>query len=167
MDWTAIGALGELIGAVAVVASLIYVGRQVRIAAKAAGIEGVEALQRQTADFAFTVAADSDLAELVVRVQTQGARREELSVAERGRIGYLYFALVSIQNALWERERAGLMSRELRDAQIQRNAALMVAPYFQDVWPFMSASFSPEYRAFIEATYLKTRLEAPDPYSTA
>jgi len=30
MDWTAIGALGEIIGAVAVVLSLVYVARQVQ-----------------------------------------------------------------------------------------------------------------------------------------
>ena len=29
MNWTMIGALGEMIGAIAVVASLLYVGRQV------------------------------------------------------------------------------------------------------------------------------------------
>jgi len=42
MDWTAIGAMAELFGAVAVVASLLYVGLQVKqntIAARASAFQ--------------------------------------------------------------------------------------------------------------------------------
>ena len=36
MDWTAVGALAEMTGAIGVIASLIYVGRQVQFASKSA-----------------------------------------------------------------------------------------------------------------------------------
>ncbi len=61
MDWNAIGAIAELIGALAVIASLVYLASQVR--------EGSRALQTKMRDSAFhsftewnyTVMADTDL----------------------------------------------------------------------------------------------------------
>jgi len=168
MDWTAIGAIGELIGAVAVVASLIYVGRQVRHASLVASVEGIDQMKAKATDFALTIAADAQLAELVVQAQVHGTRRDDLDNAERARLGYIYFAALTMQQGLWERERAGLISRHVRDEQLQRGAELLAAPYFQDVWPFMRGSFPPQYCAFIESTYLadhsgQSSLTEPEP----
>lgn len=164
MNWTAIGSLAELVGAIAVVASLLYVGRQVRHTVKAAEVEGIESLQRLMAEMALAVVADPELAELLMRVQYEGARREEMTKAERGRIGYLYFAVLATTNAFWERERAGLMSHEFMEGHVQRNTPLLVAPYFREVWPFMSPGFSPEFQTFVDTTWLA---HSPEPRGSA
>jgi len=76
MNWDAIGAIGETIGSVAVIASLIYLGVQIRTNAKAT--EGL--VRRQIADssqLAYLTAVDSpEFSSLVVRALMSDADLE-------------------------------------------------------------------------------------------
>jgi hypothetical protein len=83
MNWDAIGAIGETIGSVAVIASLIYLGVQTRTSAKAT--EGL--VRRQIADssqLAYLTAVDSpEFSSLVLRALTSNA---DLESAERSQM---------------------------------------------------------------------------------
>ncbi len=76
MNWDAIGAIGELVGAVAVVATLIYFAQQIRGSSRDSAAEYFTANQAIQADITkLTI----DHAELLTRAN----RNEELSDAER------------------------------------------------------------------------------------
>ena len=153
MDWTAVGALGEVVGAGAVVASLLYLGRQIKHSAKVTAVEGIEASASKMVDWSLTISASPQLADLVIRVQIQGARRDDLSQAERGQAGYLYFSVLMNQAGMFERWRAGLMSEEAFRDYVGRTTGFLGAPYLKDVWPHMRGSFPDRYRDFVERTY--------------
>lgn len=150
MDWTAVGALGELIGAMAVVASLVYVGRQMRLTARSAAIQGVETLTSVYAQFGFTVAASPELSDLMFRVQYKGIRPDDLTEAQRGQVGYLFHSVLMIQVTMWERWRRGAIDREMHDSYLGRTAAMFATPYFAEVWPFLRDNFPEEFAAFVD-----------------
>jgi len=67
MDWTMIGAVGELLGAVAVVVSLIYVARQVRDSSNAAQRAHYLELNREITNFADGIAREDEWSDIVYR----------------------------------------------------------------------------------------------------
>lgn len=154
-----VGALGEMVGAGAVVASLLYLGHEVRHSRSLASVEGVEALTTKTVDFALTISRDPELADLVMRVQTEGVRRNELDRGERGRLGYLYFSVVLLQAGMFERWRNGLVSNEAFETYSLRAEGLLAAPYFRDVWPYIAPSYAVEFRVWVEQRF---GLSAPE-----
>ena len=73
MNWEAIGALGEVVGAVAVVLSFLYLGRQIAVSNKQS---------RASARYAFLDATGTGIASVV-------ASKESASVLRRGLAGEL------------------------------------------------------------------------------
>lgn len=67
MNWEAIGAIGELLGAVAVVLSLLYVALQVRSSTRQARFDASRELAVRISDASFAAAENPDLAEIFHR----------------------------------------------------------------------------------------------------
>ena len=90
MDWIAVGALAELVGAVAVVLTLVYLAEQVRnntrMARSAATAEAVAAVREANA----RIADDPSVSQLFWK-GLQGL--ENLSEDERGQFGIITFNL--------------------------------------------------------------------------
>ena len=163
MDWNMIGAIGEILGAATVAASLLYLARQMKHASKVAAAEGIEAYTGRLVDFSMAIAQDHTLADLIIRAQADGLRRDDLSLAERGRVGYAYFAVVSINAGLFQRWRQGLLTDSEFDDNSARAEGLMAAPYFRDVWPILAPNFPDDYRSWLERRF---RLERDDATGT-
>lgn len=69
MDWDAIGAIGEVLGAIAVVATLIYFGRQLSQANRISTATGARELQQQYTHVYTLIATNSEIRELVTRLK--------------------------------------------------------------------------------------------------
>jgi hypothetical protein len=153
MDWSMLGAIGEILGAATVAASLLYLARQMKHASRVAAAEGIEEYTSRLVDFAIAIAQDDTLADLIVRAQGEGLRRDDLSRAERGRVGYAYFAAVAMNASLFQRWRQGLLT----DAEFENNSmraeGLMAAPYFRDVWPILAPNFPDDYGSWVERRF--------------
>jgi hypothetical protein len=67
MNWDAIGAIAELLGAVGVIASLIYLGIQIRSNTRAAKVAAYQQTLVASRDIGLAVMAHSDLFETMVR----------------------------------------------------------------------------------------------------
>ncbi len=67
MNWEAIGALGEAIGAVGVIASLLYLAMQVRASTRASAVESKLASTRFYTDFLGSLIQSPELNELYLR----------------------------------------------------------------------------------------------------
>ena len=65
MNWEAIGAVGEVFGAIAVVATLLYLGRQIGQTNRIARSTVVQELQEKYESLYALIASDPDMAELV------------------------------------------------------------------------------------------------------
>ena len=79
MDWTAIGAVGELVGAVAVVVSLIYLSRQVRQNTRALRTANAATVKQNFQTIARAFITDRGASDIVLRA----LKRDELTPAEQ------------------------------------------------------------------------------------
>jgi hypothetical protein len=82
MNWDAIGAIGEIIGAAAVLITLIYLALQVRQARKMQLAESIRATRAERRDF-FTALRDSPFIHEILEKRLNG---EALSYAEMSRL---------------------------------------------------------------------------------
>jgi hypothetical protein len=67
MNWEAIGAVGEVLGAAGVIVSLLYLAVQIRADAKAKRAASMHDQSDAYRDFLHTMATDEDLAEIYLR----------------------------------------------------------------------------------------------------
>jgi hypothetical protein len=65
MNWEAIGALGQVLGSVAVVATLLYVAREVRQSGRSLSISALRDTTAQWNHWSEMIATSTDLAEIV------------------------------------------------------------------------------------------------------
>ena len=69
MNWDAVGAVGEVLGAIAVVATLIYFGRQLSQSNRISTATGARELQQQYTHVYTLIATNPDIRALVTRLQ--------------------------------------------------------------------------------------------------
>lgn len=81
INWDAIGAMGELVGAVAVVATLIYLSVQLRQNTRTVRVSSAQAVTEELQDMFSLLASDQELAEIFAKA----GRDSELSGANRVR----------------------------------------------------------------------------------
>lgn len=82
MNWSALDAIAQLVGAVAVVVSLLYVAAQVKASTRQARHDAGRDLAARVSDVSLTVAADPELGRLLVQ---GGADPEALSPGDQAR----------------------------------------------------------------------------------
>ena len=68
MDWDSIGAIGEILGAFAVVATLIYFGRQISQANRISTATGARELQQMYTHVYTLIATDAEIRKLLTRM---------------------------------------------------------------------------------------------------
>ena len=145
MNWEAIGAVGEILGALAVVATLIYLSVQIRHS-----IQTTKGLVRDSAsdrivDDMRTSYIDKDVASAIIKLQ----KGQELSELESYCLGRHVRATLRVYENLYYQYRQGFFDRE--EWQGHRRVLMSVfAPYTEN----------PENR-FMAEKYS----EWPDPYS--
>lgn len=69
MDWDAIGAISETIGTIAVIATLLYLGRQISQTNQVAKASGARELQQKYAEFYTLIATNPEIKGLVTRLR--------------------------------------------------------------------------------------------------
>ena len=69
MEWDAIGAIGEVLGAVAVIATLLYLGTQISQTNRIAKSSVARELQQKYSDIYTLIATDSEIRGLVTRLR--------------------------------------------------------------------------------------------------
>jgi hypothetical protein len=79
MDWDAVGAMGELAGAVGVIASLVYLATQIRHNTRASAVEAKLATTGMLTAFGDMLIADPELNDLFMRGResTEGLSQQE------------------------------------------------------------------------------------------
>lgn len=153
MDWTAVGAIGELAGAVAVVVSLLYVGRQVQQNTKAAQSATRQQFNAGIHEWMMGVASDADLAALFAKIHFDEWTRQDATPTERIQIGYALAGYVAqLQTAYFE-ARDGLMLWEELEGMYGPGSPLMQRPYWTSVWPILRTAFDPEFVAWFEERF--------------
>jgi len=92
MNWEAIGAVGEVLGAIAVLATLVYLARQIQLSNKIAIASSETELRSILGALNFALMDNADMAEILASAQTDSA---ELSSAEEIRLAAFLRALLN------------------------------------------------------------------------
>ncbi|HKJ03418.1 MAG TPA: hypothetical protein VJ997_13215 [Longimicrobiales bacterium] len=153
MNWNAIAALGELVGAGAVVVSLLYVGRELKHSSTVARVQGIQSTNEKLFEWALLISSDADLAELMMRVEKTGCGPEDFTPREAARVAYVYHALLSLTHTLYERRSEGLISLQELDRWAAQNRGVMGTPYLCKLWPRLRPNFPEDYTAWLEGRY--------------
>ena len=147
MNWEAIGAIGETIGAIAVVLSLIYLATQIRQNTKSS-----EAATRQAlADGAQFLANDAVEHDDVARILQDHLDGKELKPHERFRVqARCYRDLRFWDNAHYQ-YRHGLLTKDEWEGFRMNLKLIFQFPIYRDYWENFQAMFSEHFQKEMNA----------------
>ena len=158
MNLTDLANLGQIIGAVAVVVSLIYVALQIRQNTNAIRSAAAQTVHEHFASWYCLVAADPELSQIVVN----GLRDySSLSEMQRARFIATYMAFVSYSQNAFLKWREGSLAPPLWMGWELVIMNLVCAPGGKAFWKDRGYMFGEEFRHYVEDDLMK-RTPHPD-----
>ncbi len=148
MDWQAVNAISQVIAAVGVILTLVYLGAQIRQNTRAIRRSAYQELLNHIAQVNVKLIEDRSLCELSIKLRSGLDKLEE---PDRMRV-LAWFGTVfrHYQNA-YNLLREGVITQEhwnLLSATIERNLASTGA---REMWDVVRSTFTPEFQAMIDA----------------
>lgn len=143
MDIVELGAIGELVGGVAVVASLLYVGMQMRQGNRLARVQVHQEAARMSTDVAFRT--DAEAAALFRR---GAAELQRLSPEERASLRARFVASMNYYEMLYYARQHGQVDDDLWESRVgrmRRNVSL--SPPFWQEW---KGEFGRAFQVFVD-----------------
>jgi hypothetical protein len=152
MNWEAVGAVSELVGAIAVLVSLLYLANQIRQSTATTRVQTVQHLL--TSD---TASADSMIAGPLPEVLVKLESGERLTASEvsaytlymRGRVTEAWQVFYQRQN--------GMIEEQVAAALLRRFEYFATGGLFRAVWHrSLRSGFPPEFREYVESQIVNT-----------
>jgi len=156
MNWTMVGALGELFGALAVVASLLYVGNQVHQNNRIARAEAYRDVTLSWARMLHLWANDPATAK--VFMDRTGMRLADLPDDVRNAYLLRHAAMVRVFETIYRQVAEGVLNEEALELLPSSSS-----PLFQDSWNALRGSYSKDFRSFFESRFGFDRPEGTSP----
>jgi hypothetical protein len=147
MNWEALGAIGEIIAALGVIASLVYLAVQIRQNTVSVRSNTYQASAAFSAEVARMIAEDPDLAR-IYRVGRQ--QFESLTGDEKIRFITLFALQFRSYEQMFLEHRRGLIEPEIWECRRDSMLRFAVEPGFQEVWNDRKHSFTRSFREFLE-----------------
>ena len=147
MNWTAIGAIGEILGAAGVIITLIYLARQVRQNTRATRLSTSHSIASAARDWNRPLLADPELA-WTFQVGTEDPTK--LDEKEQARFIELCFSLFRMFEDAHYQWQKGALDPDVWKGYETLYAAYTKAPGFQAYWDKRKATFRPEFQQFID-----------------
>lgn len=149
INWDAIGAIGEIVGAAAVVFSLAYLARQMRMNNKLARSEAFRTPNAQLNSVNAAFALDP-VFQPAIRKILNGAQRAELGPGERTVLDYYLVSACNIYDQLSREITEGILDSNARDFG---GKGLFVLPYFAESWPLYKQHLRSTFVAEMERDF--------------
>ena len=149
MNWEALGAIAELIGAVGVIASLIYVGFQVRQNTRSMRAATYDSLVRSNGEWLAPLIQDAALAESFEVAVTSWTDVQE---AQRPRVMYLLTQLFRHWENAFFQQQQGTLAPSLWLTWQEIILSYFHQPGIQEWWKLRRTVYTTEFRTFLEAS---------------
>lgn len=147
MNWEAIGAFGEFVGAGAVVVSLIYLAIQIRDQNSEARTAGMHAVSQGFRDGIVSLAEIPHVAEIWIK-----SNEDPTSLADEELVQM--FAVAQRNFRVWEEafrlHRDGRLDEEIWEGITKQYASFLAHRGFSYVWKFRSQYYSEDFRDFVD-----------------
>ncbi len=146
-----IGAIGEAIGGIAVIFTLLYLSMQIRQNTKAIRSNSFHGVTDSFNAINSLIAHDESLAR-IIRVGMKNL--EDLNEDERVRFSFMFVAPFRIFETLYFQREAGTVDSRLWEAEKRSMGFLLSGPGSQEWWRSNPLSFTPEFRQFVDSEIL-------------
>lgn len=154
MNWEMIGSIGEIIGAIAVVLSLLYVARQLKQTNSMARSAFRQELGSQATVWAMSIASSPSLAEALAKVHFQDLERKDATGPERMQIAYAIVGLVGQMFFAYEHWKEGILTDEEFADLYSPSNALLSKPYLASVWPMLRPGYPNDFNKWFERRFV-------------
>jgi hypothetical protein len=146
MDWDAIGAVGEILGAFAVVGSLVYLGSQIRVQNREARVASVhEASEAYRTSIA--VLQDPEMADLHIRALSNF---DDFTPAERLRYIVFLLGIFKVWEEAYYQWREDRMDQEAWESMLAPLADVMSTDGPRKVWELRKHQFRKDFADYID-----------------
>jgi hypothetical protein len=143
-DWAAVA---EIVGAIAVIATLIYLAIQVRQNTGAIQSSNAMVLHNDISDLARDVARDRELGDIIVRALVS---TNELSPAEKIAAYGWFYTFLKTGELAHMRYRSGDLEKKYWDATLVFFRAYWQTPGFRAYWADRKAAFTADFQSAVE-----------------
>jgi hypothetical protein len=158
VNWNAIGALGELTGALAVMVSLVYLAIQVRQNTRSIRGAMYSTIVQSFQQLNMISASDSEVAELL---EAGVEDWDSLAAVDRSRLLHGFFSLFkNFENAYYQYWQ-GTLEPGLWEGWSLLMRSYYAKPGVQSWWQLRRRAFSTEFREFLESSRTEEFLPAP------
>jgi hypothetical protein len=149
LDWTAVGAIGEMLGGMAVIVSLIYLSFQVRQNTRALRASSTESVVASLRDWMRPLILDPDTARLF-RTGVEG-EWQSFSPDDRARFLHMLFGYLKTFENVHYQYRQGTLEPDLWEGWYNILSAYVMSPGVKAYWKTRRNAFSPQFRVLVES----------------
>ena len=146
MNWDAIGAIGEIIGAAAVVISLLYLAAQIRSQNKQAKLAALHDMSNRFREVT-TLFAGDDISDIFVRANNDF---ESITDAEAVRLIVLTTNLFRAWEEAFLEKRDGSLESDVFEALSRDYTQPMGASSFQHIWKLRKQNYDPHFQEYVD-----------------
>ena len=147
MNWEALGAIAELLAAVGVILSLIYLAVQIRHGSASVRATMFLTSSANQSEMTAHVYQDSEMAR-IFRVGQQGL--ESLTEDEQTRFVSFFATLFRTYEQMFQQDRMGLLDPEVWEARREAMLRFYRQPGVQTMWRHRRHAFSKSFRDLLD-----------------
>ena len=147
MNWDAVGAVGEIVGAAAVVISLIYLALQIRAQNREARRAAMHDFSEGFRDTMATFASDSEIAKIFVRGNDDFAG---LSDDEKLRMIIGWQRMFRVWEEGYHEYKAARLEARIWNPMVRQLASFLASPVVNRVWELRRGYYDDEFRSFVD-----------------
>jgi len=146
MNWEAFGAIGEILGAIGVVASLFYVGRQVQQSSRATRGQTFESIANSLNVVANFSAQDPELLDVMLR----GTANEELNHRDKGRYSAVIWSLIRTVHSAYYQVQLGLLEEDRLNSAVGITSAHIASDTGRALWNSVKAKHDEDFQTYVD-----------------
>lgn len=151
MNWEALGASGELVGALLVIVSVIYLAQQVRQNTATSRSEVMGTISIEMAKQYEAWGSDQRSSELFHKIVYEDYRRADFSDTDMTSMSFLVISRLYLYEAAYRSYREGILTES--EFLPMMASKMWSMPFLIDSWPIYVMEFSPDFVAYMEETF--------------
>jgi hypothetical protein len=147
MNWEALGAISELIGAVTVVVTLVYLAIQVRQHTSAIRSSSFQATTDALNHINMTIASDADLLRVI---SSKPDSLDELSPEDFYRYSYILLSLFRVRETAFYQQHQGTSAQQSwirEEVTLRKNLESAAA---REWWKTIGYGFAPDFKQYVD-----------------